>query len=153
MVGPESESRAAVRTMSSLFVTAASITVPIVAVILRKGYGLGAMAMTGGSMHVPVYTVAWPSGEFGAMGLEGAVRLGYKKELAAANEGVERDALFAQYLDAMIEQGKALEAAAFLEIDAVIDPVDTRVSVVKALSQIEIKSWRNGRRRSFVDTR
>jgi len=153
MVGPESETQAAVRNMSSLFVTAASVSIPMVAIILRKGYGLGAMAMTGGSTHAPVYTAAWPSGEFGAMGLEGAVRLGFKKELAAVPEGEERDALFNQYLQAMIDQGKAVEAAAYLEIDAVIDPAETRATIVRALNASMQIDWRDAQRRNFVDTR
>ena len=133
MVGPESEELGAVRKMSNLFLAMAGLSVPIVAIVLRKGYGLGAMAMTGGSMYAPVYTAAWPSGEFGAMGLEGAVRLGYKKELEQAEEGEERDALFQKLLDKMIKQGKAIEAASFLEIDAVIDPADTREVILRAL--------------------
>lgn len=153
MVGPASEKQAAVRKMASLFVTAASITVPVVAIVVRKGYGLGAMAMTGGSMFAPVFTAAWPSGEFGAMGLEGAVRLGYKKELAAAAEGEEREALFATLLNTMIEQGKATEAATFQEIDAVIDPAETRAVIVRALNKAKISSRRQGKKRSFVDTR
>ncbi|MDE2297341.1 MAG: carbamoyl-phosphate synthase large subunit, partial [Burkholderiales bacterium] len=126
MVGPEIESRAQVRHVSRMFVTAAHLRVPFFAVVLRKGYGLGAMAMTGGGFHAPVFTVAWPSGEFGAMGLEGAVRLGYRKELAAATEGPERDALFQRHLDEHHAKGKALNMAATLEIDAVIDPAETR---------------------------
>ena len=133
MVGPESEDQAAVRKMSDLFVSAATISVPIVTIILRRSYGLGAMAMAGGSMFASIYTVSWPSGEFGAMGLEGAVRLGYKKELENTKQGPERDALFQQLLDKMIEQGRAMEAASYLEIDAVIDPSDTRTIILRAL--------------------
>ena len=110
MVGPDSEKQAAVRRMSSLFVTGASMTVPIVAIFLRKAYGLGAMAMTGGSFAAPVYAAAWPTGEFGGMGLEGAVRLGYKKELEAAADEAEREALFEKLLARMYEVGKATEA-------------------------------------------
>ncbi len=153
MVGPESETQAAVRNMASLFVTAASITTPVVAIVLRKGYGLGAMAMTAGSMFAPVFTAAWPSGEFGPMGLEGAVSLGFKKELEAAAEGEERDALFAQLLAKMIEQGRATEAASYQEIDAVIDPADTRACIIKALSSAKPSTTDQRKRRNFVDTR
>jgi acetyl-CoA carboxylase carboxyltransferase component len=90
--------------------------------------------MTGGSFANPVYTAAWPSGEFGGMGLEGAVRLGYKKELEAKTDAAEREALFEKLVARMYEAGKATEAAAHLEIDAVIDPADTRAVIVKALS-------------------
>src|SRR5438034_2846143 len=99
MVGPDIETQAQVRHVSRMFVTAAHLRVPFFAVVLRKGYGLGAMAMAGGGFHSPMATVAWPSGEFGAMGLEGAVRLGYRKELDAAPAGAERDALFEQLVD------------------------------------------------------
>jgi acetyl-CoA carboxylase carboxyltransferase component len=132
MVGPDSERQGAVRSMSNLFLAGAGITVPLVAVILRKGYGLGAMAMTGGSFARPVYTASWPTGEFGGMGLEGAVRLGFKKELDAVAEAAEREALFQQLLARMYEIGKATEAAAHLEIDAVIDPAQTRAVVRRA---------------------
>ena len=132
MVGPASEEQAAVRRMAQLFIAGAKLTTPLVTIFVRKGYGLGAMAMAGGSFHKPIYSASWPSGEFGGMGLEGAVRLGYKKELEAVTEGEERDALFNQLVDKMYERGKATEAAAHLEIDAVIDPADTRAVIVRA---------------------
>jgi acetyl-CoA carboxylase carboxyltransferase component len=150
MVGPDSEKQAAVRRMSSLFVTGASMTVPLVAIFLRKGYGLGAMAMTGGSFVAPIYAAAWPTGEFGGMGLEGAVRLGYKKELEAIEDLAEREALFDTLLARMYEVGKASEAAAHLEIDAVIDPADTRAIIIRALQAAPLR--RQGKRRNFVDT-
>lgn len=136
MVGPDSEKQAAVRRMSSLFVTGASLTVPIVAIFLRKGYGLGAMAMTGGSFVSPVYAASWPTGEFGGMGLEGAVRLGFKKELEAVAEPAEREALFDSLVAKAYEVGKATEAASHLEIDAVIDPADTRSVLLLSLIHI-----------------
>ena len=133
MVGPDSERGGAVRSMSSLFIAGAALTVPVVAIFLRKGYGLGAMAMTGGSFVNPVYAASWPTGEFGGMGLEGAVRLGYKKELDAVEDADERQALFDKLLARLYEVGRATEAAAHLEIDAVIDPVETRSVIVRAL--------------------
>ena len=133
MVGPASEEQAAVRRMAKLFIAGAKISVPLVTIFLRKGYGLGAMAMAGGSFHHPRYSAAWPAGEFGAMGLEGAVRLGFKKELAAETDEVTREVLFNQLVDSMYQKGKATEAAAHLEIDAVIDPADTRAVIVRAL--------------------
>lgn len=134
MVGPDSEKEAAVRKMSSLFIAGASLRVPVIAIILRKGYGLGAMAMTAGSFARPVYTASWPSGEFGGMGLEGAVRLGFKKELEAEPDAGKREALFEKLLAQMYQAGKATEAAAHLEIDAVIDPADTRAVLIRALT-------------------
>jgi len=133
MVGPDSERGGAVRSMSSLFIAGAALTVPVVAIFLRKGYGLGAMAMTGGSFVNPVYAASWPTGEFGGMGLEGAVRLGYKKELEAVENAGERQALFDKLLARLYEVGRATEAAAHLEIDAVIDPAETRSVIVRAL--------------------
>ena len=134
MVGPDSERQGAVRSMSRLFLAGAALTVPLVAIFLRKGYGLGAMAMTGGSFMRPVYAASWPTGEFGGMGLEGAVRLGFSKELEAVADPAEREALYQQLLQRMYEVGKATEAAAHLEIDAVIDPADTRAVVARAFA-------------------
>jgi len=134
MVGPDSERQGAVRSMSALFLAGASLSVPVVAIFLRKGYGLGAMAMVGGSFVRPVYAAAWPTGEFGGMGLEGAVRLGYRKELEAVADPAQREALFQQLVARMYEVGKATEAAAHLEIDAVIDPAETRTAILRAFS-------------------
>jgi len=152
MVGPESDAQAAVRRMSSFFVSFASVTVPIIAIILRKGYGLGAMAMTGGSFLSPVYIAAWPTGEFGGMGLEGAVKLGFKKELESVEDEVERQALFDELVAKMYEIGKATEAASHLEIDAVIDPADTREVILKAINSAPKPKRSRRQRRNFVDT-
>ncbi|MBP6382286.1 MAG: hypothetical protein KBG29_03875 [Pseudomonadales bacterium] len=151
MVGPQSEQEAAVRRMSSLFVAGASITVPLVAIFLRKGYGLGAMAMVGGSFGVPVYAASWPTGEFGGMGLEGAVRLGYRKELDAVDDDSERRALFDRLVARLYEAGKATEAASHLELDAVIDPADTREVIDRVLARAAVARPRAGRRRPCVD--
>lgn len=133
MVGPQAEEAAQVRHVSRMFIAAAHLRVPMVSVVLRKAYGLGAMAMAGGSMHAPLATVAWPGGEFGGMGLEGAVRLGYRKELEAVPEGDAREALFRRLVEVQYEKGHALNMAATLEIDAVIDPAQTREWIVQAL--------------------
>lgn len=127
MVGPDAEKDAAVRRFGNLFVVSARLTVPFGLIILRKGYGLGAMAMAGGSFHAPQFTVAWPTGEIGGMGLEGAVRLGFRKELAAAADPVQREQLFDKLVDAAYQRGKALHSATTFELDDVIDPADTRV--------------------------
>lgn len=126
MVGPEAEKTATVRRFSALFVLGAQLSVPFGTIILRKGYGLGAMAMTAGHFHAPNFTVAWPTGEIGPMGLEGAVRLGFSKELAAVTDPDERETLFQQLLTLAYQQGKALTAATGFELDDVIDPADTR---------------------------
>ena len=134
MVGPDIEERAQVRHVSRLFIGAAHLRVPFFSVVLRKGYGLGAMAMAAGGFHSPMFTVAWPTGEFGAMGLEGAVRLGYRKELEAVPEGPQREALYQTLVDKQYEAGSAINMAATLEIDAVIDPADTRDWLVRGLA-------------------
>ena len=134
MVGPDSELQGAVRRMSSLFLAGSKLRVPMVAIFLRKAYGLGAMAMTGGSFVAPVFAAAWPTGEFGGMGLEGAVRLGFKRELEAEQDLVAREELFQQLVARMYEVGKASEAASYLELDAVIDPAETRTVVLRALA-------------------
>ena len=134
MVGPDSEKQGAVRHMSDLFVAGAQLEVPLVAIFLRKAYGLGAMAMAGGSFAEPVYAAAWPTGEFGGMGLEGAVRLGYRKELEAEKDPARREALFNRLLGELYQKGRAVEAATHLEIDAVIDPADTRRVISRAFA-------------------
>lgn len=134
MVGPESEAEGAPRLMSDLFIAGAALTQPIVAVFLRRAYGLGAMAMTGGSFEVPRYAVSWPQGEFGAMGLEGAVQLGFRQELAEAPDETARQALFESLLADMYHKGRATEAASYLEIDAVIQPEETRAAITGALT-------------------
>ena len=101
--------------------------------MLRKSYGLGAQAMMGGSTKAPLACVAWPTGEFGGMGLEGAVRLGYRKELDACATDEEREALFRELVDRLYEFGKALRIAEFFEIDDVIDPAETRRWIVALL--------------------
>ena len=126
MVGPDVEETALVRHCSRLFVTGANVSVPMVTVVTRKAYGLGAQAMMGGSTKAPLACLSWPTGEFGGMGLEGAVRLGYRKELEAVDDDAEREALFQQMVDRMYEHGKALNVATHFEIDDVIDPADTR---------------------------
>jgi acetyl-CoA carboxylase carboxyltransferase component len=134
MVGPAIEAQAQVRHVCRMFVVAAHLAVPFFAVVLRKGYGLGAQAMTAGGLDAPVFTVSWPTGEFGAMGLEGAVKLGFRKELEAAAEGGERDALYQKLVARQYENGQAMNMAATLEIDAVIDPADTRAWLVRGLA-------------------
>ena len=126
MVGPEVEATALVRHCSRLFVTGANLSVPLVSVVTRKAYGLGAQAMMGGTTKAPIACLAWPTGEFGGMGLEGAVRLGYRKELEAITDDAEREVLFREMVDRMYAHGKAVSVASFFEIDDVIDPIDTR---------------------------
>src|SRR5271155_1541116 len=130
MVGPDAEVQAAVRRFSRLFILGARLSVPFGLIILRKGYGLGAMAMAGGSFHAPEFTVAWPTG---GIGLEGAVRLGFSKELAAVTDPIERQNLFAKLVEAAYQHGKALTSATTFELDDVIDPADTRGWITRLL--------------------
>jgi acetyl-CoA carboxylase carboxyltransferase component len=152
MVGPEAEVTALVRHASRLFVTGASLTVPFGTIILRKGYGLGAQAMAGGSFKAPLFCVSWPTGEVGGMGLEGAVRLGYRKELAAIDDEAERERTFQAMVDAAYEQGKALNSASHFEIDDVIDPADSRRWIATMLASAPPPAPRVGKKRLAVDT-
>lgn len=152
MVGPDAEHTAQVRHFGRLFVTAGSITVPWITIVLRKGYGLGAMAMAGGGFHTQALTVSWPTGEFGGMGLEGAVRLGYRKELEAISDAQERAQLEAKLIARAYEHGSALNMASHVEIDDVIDPADTRHHILTIIGTT--KNWRDrdGKKRPMVDT-
>lgn len=151
MVGPDVEETALVRHCSRLFVVGANLTVPVVSIVLRKSYGLGAQAMMAGSTKSPLACVAWPTGEFGGMGLEGAVRLGYRHELESIDDPNEREVAFQGMVDRMYEHGKALSVATHFEIDDVIDPADSR----RWLSSV-LRSWVRPRRdepkRPHVDT-
>ncbi|HWE70251.1 MAG TPA: carboxyl transferase domain-containing protein, partial [Acidimicrobiales bacterium] len=152
MVGPEAEKTGQVRHFSRMFVTGASLTVPFFTVILRKGYGLGAQAMAGGSFRSPLFTVAWPTGELGGMGLEGAVRLGFRRELDAVEDEAERKQLFERMVARAYEHGKALNVASAFEIDDVIDPVDTRRRIVETLRAAPPIPPRTGKKRPNIDT-
>ena len=151
MVGPEAEKTATVRHGSRMFVTAGAMEIPIFTVVLRKGYGLGAQAMAGGTFPASFFIVSWPTGEFGGMGLEGAVRLGYRKELEAEPDPAAQKALFDTLVARSYERGKAISVAQALEIDAVIDPVDTRAWIVRGLKSMKPRT-RSGERRRFIDT-
>ncbi|HET9691739.1 MAG TPA: carboxyl transferase domain-containing protein [Acidimicrobiales bacterium] len=155
MVGPDAERTAQVRHFGRMFVTAASLTVPVVAVVLRKAYGLGAQAMAAGHLHAPVLTVSWPTGELGGMGLEGAVRLGFRRELDAIADPAERQATYDRRVADMYERGSALNVATYFELDDVIDPADARGAVARALATTPTpEGWqrRATKKRPCVDT-
>jgi acetyl-CoA carboxylase carboxyltransferase component len=152
MVGLASEETATVRHFSRLFVLGANLSVPIGTVVVRKGYGLGAQAMAGGSLHASQFAVSWPTGEFGPMGLEGAVRLAYRRELAAISDPDEREAVFRRHVSELYERGKAVNVAQFVEIDAVIDPADTRRWLGRLIESQPPVPPRAGKKRPFVDT-
>jgi acetyl-CoA carboxylase carboxyltransferase component len=133
MVGPPAETTALVRHVSRMFVAAAGLSVPYFTVVLRRGYGLGAQAMAGGHFHAPFFTVSWPTGEFGGMNHEGAVRLAMKKELAAIDDPAAREQMVQSMVALAHQRGSAINMASLLEIDAVIDPADTRAWLVRGL--------------------
>jgi acetyl/propionyl-CoA carboxylase alpha subunit/acetyl-CoA carboxylase carboxyltransferase component len=151
MVGPEAEKTALVRHVSRMFVTAASITVPYFTIVLRKGYGLGAQAMAGGGFHAQNFTISWPTGEFGGMGFEGAVRLGFRKEMEAIEDPVARDKFFRDMVAKFYENGKAINIASVLEIDQVIDPIETRHWIMRGLRSAPRPQRRTNRKRPCVD--
>jgi len=136
MVGPEAERSALVRHSARLFAATANLSVPVFALVIRKAYGLGAMASAGGHFHIPFLTAAWPTGELGGMGFEGAVQLGYKHELEAIDDATERQAWFEAKVAALYEKGKAVSAASYFELDAVIDPADSRHWLLTALNAV-----------------
>ncbi|MBM4362922.1 MAG: hypothetical protein FJ104_09600 [Deltaproteobacteria bacterium] len=150
MVGPKAETTALVRRTSRLFVAAASLRVPYFTVMLRKGYGLGAQALAGGHFHAPFFTVSWPGGEFGGMNLEGAVRLSMKKMLEAIEDPEERERTLRSMVEFAESRGKAISMASLLEIDAVIDPADTRQWLLRGLRSVPPPPADRARR--FVDT-
>jgi acetyl-CoA carboxylase carboxyltransferase component len=152
MVGPDAEHDAGVRHFSRMFVVGANLSVPLVTVVTRKGYGLGAQAMMGGHLEVPVATLAWPTAELGPMGLEGAVRLGFRRELAAIDDPQERAEREQQMIALAYANAKGLNVASFGEIDDVIDPADTRARITAALDLTAIEHGRRADRRPHVDT-
>jgi len=151
MVGPDAERSAQVRHFSRMFVVGANIDVPYFTVVVRKGYGLGAQAMAGGGFHEPLFVVSWPTGEFGGMGLEGAVELGYRRELDAIDDVVARQARYDELVARFYERGKAVSAATYFEIDDVIDPAATRSRIVATLRAVPSAAPRAGKKRPCVD--
>lgn len=136
MVGPKAEETALVRRVSRIFAQAGRLSVPYFAVVLRRGYGLGAQAMAGGHFHAPFFTVSWPTGEFGGMNLEGAVRLGMRRYLEAIEDLELRESTLKQMVDVAHERGSAINMASLLEIDAVIEPPDTRAWLIRGLESV-----------------
>ena len=153
MVGPAEEENAMVRHAGRLFVVAGSLTVPLMTLVLRKGYGLGAQAMTGGSFRAPYFIVGWPTSEFGGMGLEGAVKLGYRKELEAIEDPEAREKTYQEMVDRMYQRGKGTNMASHFEIDDVIDPAESRRWISAGLEANPLPHWRTiPPKRPCVDT-
>ncbi|UYO50405.1 biotin/lipoyl-binding protein [Rhodopseudomonas palustris] len=152
MVGPEAEKTAIVRHVARMFVTGASLTVPLFGIVLRKGYGLGAQSMIGGGFHASFFTAAWPTGEFGGMGLEGYVRLGFRKEMEAIADPAEREAYYKNKVAELYANGKAVSIASVFEIDNVIDPAETRRWIMAGLRSVPTPPERSERKRLCIDT-
>ena len=152
MVGPEAEKTGLIRHCSRLFVIGANLTIPIFSVILRKSYGLGAIAMTGGSYQGSMFCVSWPTGEFGGMGLEGSVKLGYRNELAAIVDPAERKARFDEMVAQAYARGKALSQGSGVQLDDVIDPADTRRWIVAGLKSLPPIPPRTGKKLRWIDS-
>jgi acetyl-CoA carboxylase carboxyltransferase component len=152
MVGPAAEQTATVRHFARMFLCGANVTVPTGTIVLRKGYGLGAQAMAGGGFKAPLFTVAWPTSEFGGMGLEGAVRLGMRRELDAIADEQERELVFEQLVAAAYERGEGVNMAAYGEIDDVIDPADSRRWIATLFDEHSGEWWRRaGKKRPHID--
>jgi acetyl-CoA carboxylase carboxyltransferase component len=151
MVGPEAEQTALVRHVSRLFVTGANLSVPFGTIIIRKAYGLGAQTMAGGTFKAPLFCVTWPTGEFGGMGLEGAVRLGFRKELEDIADEAEREQRFSSMVAAAYERGKAINVATYFEFDDVIDPADSRRWITAVLTASPAPA-RTAKKRPYIDT-
>jgi len=152
MVGPAAERIATVRHVSRMFLAGANLSVPTGTIVLRKGYGLGAQAMAGGGFKAPLFTVAWPTSEFGGMGLEGAVRLGMRRELEAIADPVERERAFDEMVAAEYERGRGLNMASYGEIDDVIDPADSHRWIAMLFDSHRPPWWlRAGKKRAQID--
>ncbi|MFT3976466.1 MAG: carboxyl transferase domain-containing protein, partial [Sphingomonas bacterium] len=151
MVGPEAEKTGLIRHCCRMFVTGPNLTVPVFSIVLRKAYGLGVMAMVGGHSQASFFTFSWPTGEFGGMGLEGAIKLGFRKEMEAIADPIERDAWFKERVARSYENGKALTVAMGFDFDDVIDPAETRARIVAGLESTPLPP-RTGKKRPFIDT-
>ena len=152
MVGPEAEQAALVRHCCRMYVIGANVTVPTFTIVLRKAYGLGAQAMAGGGFHAPLMAISWPTGEFGGMGLEGAIKLGFRDELAAIEDPDARMARYEELVAGMYRQGKAINAASLFELDNVIDPAATRDWIIGGLRSMPPPEPRSGKKHSWIDT-
>ena len=151
MVGPEAEKTGVVRHVSRMFLAGANASVPVFTVVLRKGYGLGAQGMAAGGFQAPFFTIAWPTGEFGGMGLEGYVRLGFRKEMEAIEDPAERQAYYEKMVAKKYEEGKATSIASVLEIDNVIDPAETRTWILRGLASAPPRKTPAGGKRAYID--
>jgi acetyl-CoA carboxylase carboxyltransferase component len=152
MVGPEVEKTALVRHCSRLFVTGANLTIPHMTIVLRKAYGLGAQAMAGGSFKEPFFAVAWPTGEFGGMGLEGQVKLGFRNELANIEDPAERLRRYTELVERAYDRSKAIHQGVSFGVDDVIDPKDSRQWILNGLRSVRTGPRGHDKKRRNIDT-
>ena len=152
MVGPETEKTALIRHCARMVVIGSNLTVPMMIIVVRKGYGLGGLAMAGGSFSNAIMAVAWPTGEFGGMPVEGFVKLGFRDQLAAIADLGERTAKYEEMVARMYEDGKAVNAATYFEFDDVIDPAESRRRIIEALKSAPPRPPRDGKRIPWLDT-
>lgn len=129
MVGPQSERNATLRRGLRVAYVMAHMRVPTVSVIVRKAYGMGAVAMNGPGAGQSV-TLCWPSAEFGALPVEGGLNAAFHNSIAAAEDPEEyRRELEERYRNF----GNPFEAAKVFNFDDLIDPRDTRLRIAQAL--------------------
>ncbi len=152
MVGPEAEKEALVRHCGRMYVAGANLTVPYFVVVVRKAYGLGALAMATGSFDETFFAISWPTGEFAGMGLEGQIKLGRRNELAAIKDIQERKARYEKLVDEAYAWSRALNAGMVFEVDDVIDPADTRKWLIMGLNSSPAPIPREGKKHGWVDT-
>ena len=151
MVGPEVEKTGLVRHSSRMFLAGNNADIPVFTVVLRKAYGLGAIAMACGYYRAPLFTVSWPTGEFGSMGLEGQVKLGYRDQLAEIEDPDKRREFFEELVERFYQEGKALERSTSFAIDDTIDPAETRSWLAGLLAGLKPRAPRDGKKRPMVD--
>jgi acetyl-CoA carboxylase carboxyltransferase component len=152
MVGPQAEATGLVRHCSRLFAVGSNLTVPLLAVVVGRGYGLGAQAMVGGSFLEPLLTLAWPTGELGPMGIEGAVKLGMRDELETIPDPEERERRVSELVAGLRQHFRALNVATYFELDDVIDPAETRGLLARTLTAAPSPPPRRGKKVPWIDT-
>ena len=152
MVGPDVERTALVRHCVRMFNAGANLTTPMFGVVVRKAYGLGVQAMCGASSLVGFFTVAWPTAEFAGMNIEGSVKLGYRKELAAIEDPEERKQEFERRVAGAYEGAKAINAGVGGGLDDVIDPADTRSWIASSLKRLPPRQERTEKKYPYIDT-
>ena len=152
MVGPDVEKTALVRHCVRMFNAGANLSVPLFGVVVRKAYGLGVQAMCGASALVGFFTVAWPTAEFAGMNIEGSVKLGFRKELAAIEDPEERRIEFERRVARAYENAKAINAGVGGGLDDVIDPADTRSWIASSLKRLPPKAPRTEKKYPYIDT-